>query len=388
MTADVVDGSSPAAPAIFQTAAFTFDDQDLLTEAWSRPDGAFAYSRLQNPTVRTLEATVAKMESGQSAFATSSGMGAISMVLLTQLSTGDHIIAQDRLYGGTFALLRELTQRWGIEVTYVDAADPAAVSNACRSNSRLLYLETIANPLGQVYELPALMTAGHRAGLITVVDNTLATPCLCQPITYGADIVVHSMTKYLGGHSDVVGGIAVFADADSHRQFWSRAIDFGATLDPFAAWLVLRGIQTLPLRVHRQCENARYLADRLQHHAAVRSLHYAGLPQHRSHAVATRMLRDYGGVLAFDLFGGRAASRQFLDKLRLVKIAPSLGGTATTVMIPSAISHSQLSESELRAADISPGTVRIAAGLEHAQDLWRDIQRALDACRDEASHRR
>ncbi|MFI6812476.1 trans-sulfuration enzyme family protein [Nonomuraea sp. NPDC050328] len=372
-----VTGSVPISMPIYQTSGFVFDDPAAFAEEMGRPGGAYVYGRYSNPTVRALEEAVAGLEGGAAAIATGSGMGAINCVLLGLLQPGDHLIAQEALYGGTAAMINDLVSRFGITVSYVPEDDPAALRAAVTPATKLVYLETIANPVGQVADLPAMCSAARDLGLISVVDNTFATPLLCRPLELGADIVLHSVTKYLSGHADVVGGIAVFADEELHGKVWHFAIELGATPDPFAAWLSLRGMQTLALRMERHCANARHLATRLAAHPAVSAVHWAGLENHRSHEVARKVLADFGGVLAFDIAGGRAAADSFMASIRLALLAPSLGGVETLVLHPASTSHRALNAAELARTGVTEGTVRLAVGIEHPDDLWADIEQAL-----------
>ncbi|MFG2072517.1 trans-sulfuration enzyme family protein [Nonomuraea maritima] len=373
----VVDNSRPIAMPIYQTSGFTFDDPAAMAEAMGRPDGAFVYGRYSNPTVRSLEQAVADLEGAVAGVATGSGMGAINIVLLGLLKPGDHLVAQNSLYGGTAAMLGELTARFGITVTYVPGDDPAALRAAVRPETRLVYLETISNPMTLVADLPGMCAQARELGLVSVVDNTFATPLLCRPIEHGADIVVHSATKYLGGHTDVVGGIAVFADTALYEKVWHFAIELGASADPFAAWLTLRGMQTLELRMERHCSNAAFLAARLAEHPAVAAVHWPGLPSHPSYELAGKLLSGFGGVLSFDLAGGRAAGEAFMRSVRLALLAPSLGGVETLVLHPATTSHRSLTPEELRRSGIGEGTVRLAVGVEHPEDLWADLAQAL-----------
>ncbi|ROP42611.1 trans-sulfuration enzyme family protein [Saccharothrix texasensis] len=368
--------STPLSVPLYQTSSFAFDDLDALADGMTRPDGAFVYTRFGNPTVRALEDAVASLEGGTAALATSSGMGAINAVLLANLESGDHLIAQGALYGGTLALLRDLAERWGVAVTYVGGHDPDEVRAALRPETKVLYLETIANPTGHVSDLPAL-GAAVPDDVLVVVDNTFASPLLCRPIEHGADVVVHSTTKYLGGHSDVTGGIAVFADDARYRSTWKHSVELGVTPDPFAAWLTIRGLRTLALRVRKHEENAGVLARRLARHPAVRVVHWPGLDAHPSHAVAARFLDGFGSTFSFDV-ADVEAGRKFVTGVELVRLAPSLGGTETLVLHPASTSHRQLAEEQLAASGITGGTIRLSVGIEDADDLWQDIAQALD----------
>ncbi|MCW2885685.1 MAG: cystathionine gamma-synthase [Streptosporangiaceae bacterium] len=370
-------GSRPLGVPIYQGHLFAFDDADSMAAAFDGPEGAYFYSRLGNPTVRALEDAVADLEGGVGAIATGSGMGAITAVLLTLLKTGDHLIAQRCLYGGTYAAVRDLAERWGVEVTFVSGDDPEEVRAALRPNTGVLYLETIANPTTQVADLPALLAIAREAGVTGVVDNTFATPLLCRPIEHGADVVVHSATKFLCGHGDALGGIAIFADAALHRRVWDHAVELGASADPFAAWLVLRGLTTLALRMERHCSNAQLLAERLTAHPAVTRVHYPGLTAHPGHELAGRLMSGYGAVVSFELAGGREAGRTFIETVRLASLAASLGEAKTLVIHPASTSHRQLDAAALEAAGIGEGTVRIAVGIEHPEDLWADLEQAL-----------
>jgi methionine-gamma-lyase len=376
-----LNGSRPVSVPIYQTSTFAFADPDACAAALNDPDAGFAYSRYRNPTTRALEDAVADLEGGAAGIATSSGMGAINSVLLALLRPGDHVIAQRCLYGGTFSVFTGLAGRYGVDVSYLAGTDPAELTAALRPGSRLLFLETIANPTVAVSDLPALLAAGHAAGLTCVVDNTFATPLLCRPIEHGADIVVHSATKYLGGHDDVTLGLIVSARREVHRALWKSSVDLGVAADPFAAWLTVRGLKTLSLRMARHCANAGFLAERLAAHPAVAAVLWPGLASHPDHAVACRLLSGYGGMVAFDVTGGREAGLRFIAALRLAAMAPSLGGAETLVLHPASTSHRQMDAAELSAAGIGEGSIRVSVGLEHPEDLWEDFEQALAASR-------
>lgn len=370
-------GSWPLSVPLVQSSAFAFDSASELAEAMASPDGQYVYSRRGNPTVRALEHTLADLEGGASAIAFASGMGAISGVLLALLRPGDHVIAQRCLYGGTYAALTDLADRFGVDVTYVSGDEVAEFEAAAGPRTRLLLLETIANPTGQVPDLPGMLAAARRRGVISAVDNSLASPVLCRPIELGADIVLHSTTKYLAGHSDVLGGAAIFADDGLRQKIWPRTVELGASADPFAAWLTLRGIPTLPLRMREHCANAEVLSARLAAHPTVTAVHWPWLPAHPSYATARKALSGGGGLLSFELAGGREAGRVFVEGVRVARLALSLGGVETLVTHPASTSHRELGEGALVAAGIGAGLVRMSVGIEDPEDLWRDVEQAL-----------
>ncbi|MFD3532465.1 trans-sulfuration enzyme family protein [Streptomyces sp. NPDC058664] len=372
-------GSRPLSVPLVQSSAFAFDSAAELADAMAGPDGQYVYSRRGNPTVRALEQTLAGLEQGAGAIAFASGMGAISGVLLALLRPGDRVVAQHCLYGGTHAVLSDLAERYGIEVVRISGDDPAEVEAAAvHPATRLLVLETIANPTGRVPDLPGLLAAARALGVTSVVDNSLASPVLCRPLEHGADIVVHSTTKYLSGHSDVLGGAAVFADDALRRRVWPRTVELGACADPFAAWLTLRGIPTLPLRMRQHCANAAALAERLEGHPGVTAVHYPLLAGHSSYDIARKVLSGGGGLLSFELAGGREAGRRFVERVRVARLALSLGGVESLVTHPASTSHRELDGPALAAAGIAPGLVRMSVGIEDAEDLWADLEQALN----------
>jgi cystathionine beta-lyase/cystathionine gamma-synthase len=368
----------PLSTAIWQTSTFQFDDAEHYAHTLRQPREGYVYTRYENPTTAALEATVADLEGAAEGLATASGMGAIATVLLSLAGAGEHLVAQRDLYGGTFSLLAHLAPRFGIEVSFVDGRDPAAVRAALRPATRAVYVETIANPTMTVADLPALAEVAADAGVPLVVDNTVASPYLCRPIEHGAAVVVHSATKYLGGHSDVIGGIALFASPQRHDAAWRALIDLGASADPFAAWLVLRGVKTLALRMRRHGENARLLAELLAAHPRVERVYWPGLPDHPTHAVAAKLLGGDPGLLSFDLSGGREAGRRFIEATRVARLAPSLGTVETLVSHPASTTHRQLDAEALAAAGIGEGMVRVSVGLEDGPDLAEDFTQALE----------
>src|SRR6266545_24289 len=369
----------PLAVPIWQTSTFAFDDAEHYAHTLRQPREGYVYTRYENPTTAAMEATVAGLEGAVEGLATASGMGAIATVLLSLAGAGDHLVAQRDLYGGTYSLLANLAPRFGVEVSFVDAGDPAAVRAALRPATRAIYAETIANPTMTVADLPALAEAGADAGVPLVVDNTVASPYLCRPLEHGAAVVVHSATKYLGGHSDVVGGLALFAERERHAAAWRALLDLGASADPFAAWLVLRGVKTLALRMRRHGENARLLAGLLAAHPKVGRVYWPGLEDQPTHQLGAKLLDGDPGLLPFDLRGGRDAGRRFIEATRVAALAPSLGTVETLVSHPASTTHRQLDAAALAAAGIGEGMVRVSVGLEDGPDLAEDFTQALEA---------
>jgi cystathionine beta-lyase/cystathionine gamma-synthase len=368
----------PLATPIWQTSTFVFDDAEHYAHTLRQPREGYVYSRYENPTTAALEATVADLEGAAEGLATASGMGAIATVLLSLASSGDHVVAQRDLYGGTHSLLAATAPRLGIEVGFVDAGDPDAVRAAVGPATRAIYAETIANPTMTVADLPALAGAAAAAGIPLVVDNTVASPYLCRPLEHGAAVVVHSATKYLGGHSDVVGGLALFAEPERHAAAWRTMIELGTSPDPFAAWLILRGVKTLPLRMRAHGANARRLAELLDAHPKVARVYWPGLPSHPTARLAAELLDGDPGMLSFDLEGGRAAGRRFIEATRVAKLAASLGSVETLVSHPASTTHRQFAPDALAAAGIGEGMVRVSVGLEDGADLAADFTQALE----------
>jgi cystathionine beta-lyase/cystathionine gamma-synthase len=367
----------PVAPPLYQTSAFAFDDADHYAETLHAPGRGMVYTRYENPTTAALEALMADLEGGALGLATASGMAAIATTLLALATAGSRVVAQRAVYGGTYSLLRTFLPRCGVEVAMVDVADEAEVRAALRGGAAVLYAETIANPTMAVADLPLLGALAREAGAALVVDNTVASPVLCRPLEHGAAVVLHSATKYLGGHHDVVGGIAVFADEAQRLAAWHHLIDLGGSADPFAAWLVLRGVKTLEVRMQRSQSTAARLAEVLGAHPAVERVYWPGLPDHATHAVAERVLDGPGGFLSFDVAGGRPAGRRVVEGTRVARLAPSLGGIETLVSHPASTTHRQYDAEALAAAGIGEGMIRMSVGLEDPDDLAEDLRQAL-----------
>ena len=354
---------------IFQTSTYV---QEALGE-----HKGYAYARTGNPTRSALEANVAAMEGGRAGFAFASGMAAIQAVV-SRLATGDHVVVTAGLYGGTFRLFERVMTRYGVTFSYVDTADLGRTSRAFTPATRLLFLETPTNPVMQLTDLAAAASLAHDRGVTVAVDSTFASPCLQRPLEFGADLVLHSTTKYLNGHSDSVGGIVVAAREDDVEWLGFVQNAAGAILGPFDAWLVLRGTKTLALRMARHSANGLALAEYLTRHPKVRRVHYPGLPSHPQHELARRQMPDgCGGMLAFEL-ASLDEARRALNRFRLMALAESLGGVETLVAHPATMTHASMSADRRAALGISEGLIRISTGVEDVDDLISDLAQALE----------
>ena len=366
---------------IYQSSTFVFDSCEQGGRRFAGAENGYIYTRLGNPTTSVLEDKVAALEGGEAALATASGMGAISSCLWTIASAGKHIIADGTLYGCSFALLNHGIRRYGVEVDFIDTSDLEAVRSHLRPNTVAVYLETPANPNLKITDIAAVAQLVHAFNpeIKVVCDNTFASPALQNPLSLGADVVVHSATKYLNGHGDVVAGFVV-GRADFIRQVRLFGLKdmTGAVMDPFAAFLLLRGLKTLELRMARHCENAARIAAFLAEHPAVEKVNYPGLESHRGHEIAARQMKAFGGMLSFEVRGGKAAGMKLVNALELITVAVSLGDAESLIEHPASMTHSTYSEEELAASGIAPGLIRLSAGLENADDLIADLKQALD----------
>lgn len=376
---------TPTSVPIYQTATFASADADELGEVLASPRNGYAYSRIANPTTNALGDAYAELAGGAAGLALASGMGAIHAALASLLAAGDRIVAPIALYGSTRALLLHTFVGFGVRVDFVDTTDLDAVARAlAEAPTRVLYAETIANPTTFLADHEALAALAHRHGARYVVDNTFASPYVCRPLDLGADLVVESATKFLGGHSDLIAGV-VAGPRELLTGIERVQIEAGASLGPLEAFLVLRGILTLAVRAERHARTAAALASWLERQERVRSVLYPGLPSHPQHAVAARQFRPgvAGGMLAFEVEGGRVAGRAVIDALTLPELTASLGSVHTMVIHPPSTSHRQSTEAELLLAGITPGLLRVSVGLEDIEDLETDLAAALAAIPDE-----
>ena len=396
---------------IYQTVAFVFEDSDMAASRFDIARSGHVYSRLSNPTVAVLEERLAALEKGVGAVATASGMAAIHLALTTIASAGSHLVASQALYGGTHNLLRYTLPRFGIETTFVDPREPDAFAAAVRDNTVAMFAETVANPRCEVLNVPAVAARAHAAGLPLIIDATLTTPYLMQPLELGADIVVHSLTKFIGGHGVMLGGAVIdggrfdwqqstrrfatlcapydgFHDLNFAEEFGPQAYiirarreglrDFGAALAPASAFQLLQGLETLSLRMQRHVENAVTIAKFLAKQEAVSGVTHPCLPDHPDHALAGQLLpRGSGAVFSFDVRGGRAAGRKLIEALSVFSHLANVGDAKSLVIHPASTTHARMDASALAAAGISDGLVRLSIGLEDPVDLIEDLTKAL-----------
>ncbi len=398
---------------VYQTVSYAFDDTQHGADLFDLKVAGNIYTRIMNPTTGVLEARVAALEGGVAALALASGMAAITAAIQTIAVAGDNIVSSSRLYGGTYNLFAHTFPRQGLEVRFADPADPQSFARLSDSRTRAVYCESIGNPLGNVTDIGALAAVAHAAGVPLIVDNTVPSPYLCRPFEHGADIVVHSLTKYIGGHGNSVGGAIVDGgrfDWAAHRDRFALLVEpdvsyhgvsyteafgaaafiararvvplrnMGAALSPMNAFLLLQGLETLPLRMDRICDNSLRIAEHLRRHAKVEWVRYAGLPDHPDHDVVQRLMRGRAsGILSFGLRGGREAGARFQDALKLFTRLVNIGDCKSLACHPATTTHRQFNDAELAAAGVSADMVRLSVGIEHVDDLIADLDQALAA---------
>jgi methionine-gamma-lyase len=366
----------PVGPSIARTSTFTFASTAEM-KLWAEgKSSAYIYTRYGNPTLAIAEAKISALERAEAAVVTASGLAAISSTLLSLLRAGDELIATRQLYGGSYRMLRDIFPKYAIAVRHVEA-DLAGIERLVSPRTKALYVETPTNPTLRLVDLQKAVAFAREWGLVAIIDNTFASPVLQKPLDVGFNLVVHSATKYLAGHSDVIAGAAA-GSAALIKKVRANVIEMGGSMDPEAAFLLIRGLKTLELRMKRQCATAMTVAKYLAKHPRVARVHYPGLPTHPDHSLAKRQMKAFGAMLAFDVKGGLAAARRFCDRVRIFLLAASLGGVESLVVLPIYTSHYNMSALELRAAGVEPGTVRVSIGLEDPQDLLEDLHQALD----------
>ncbi|MEH6395166.1 methionine gamma-lyase [Pseudoalteromonas sp.] len=362
---------------LYQTSTFHFSSAAQGAARFAGEEPGYIYTRLGNPTTTELEQKVAQLESCEAAAATATGMGAVSASVLSFLSQGDHLVASSALYGCTFAFFAHMLPRWGIEVTFVDMTDEQQLRDAIKPNSKMIFAETPVNPTMAVIDLALIGQVAKQHNLISVIDNTFLTPLLQKPMDYGIDLIVHSATKYLNGHGDVVAGLVCGSDEHINLIKMTVLKDIGATISPHDAWLINRGLKTLAIRMQRHCESAQVIAEYLEQHPQVNTVYYPGLASHPGFKFIGKQMKAAGGVIAFELKGSLKDGEQFINSTQLCTLAVSLGDAETLIQHPASMTHSPYSPEERAAAGISDGLIRLSVGLEDVNDIINDLNHAF-----------
>lgn len=369
--------STPKAIPIYMSSSFSFNDVDELEKVYGKEENGYVYSRMSNPGQDALKEIMASIDEGEEAQVFSSGMGAITMSILAHIKSGDHIIADEVLYGGSFQFLKEELKNFNVEVSFINLLKDN-IEDYFKPNTKVVYMETISNPLMEVIDIRAISAACRKHNVKLIVDNTFATPIICQPLKLGADVVVYSATKYLCGHSDVIAGVAI-SNKETMEKISHTATVYGTTMSPFDSWILIRSLRTLELRVKQHSQNALKLAEYLQGHEKIEKVYYPGLSSSKSFSLAKEIFNNslFGGMLSVDFKGGEKAVCDIIKALESIKFVPSLAGVSTTLSYPVRTSHRALTDDELSKSGISKGLLRISTGLENIDDVIAEFDRAL-----------
>ena len=372
---DTVHGS--VGIPIYQTSTFKFKDVDHGARLFRGDEKGYIYTRVGNPTTNTFEEAITLLEHGFGGIATATGMAAVSSVYMTYLGAGAHMVGTDSVYGSSRMVVENDFSRFGVESSFINTSDLDLIRKSMKPNTKLIYLETPANPTIKLTDIAACAKIAHEHGAILVVDNTFMSPMLQNPLDHGADIVLHSITKYINGHTDVVGGVIVAKTEENFNRLKSVINSTGGTMDPHQSWLVLRGMRTLSLRVQRSEENARILADYLEAHPKIEWVRYPGLKSHPQHDLALRQMKGFGSMISFEVKGGLENGKILLNNMKIPQLAVSLGGFESLIQHPASMTHVNIPEDERIDAGITDGLVRIAVGIEDVEDLQADLEQAL-----------
>lgn len=362
---------------LYQSATFVFESAQQGGERFAGNEPGYIYTRLGNPTTAELERKMAILEGAEAAAATASGMGAVSAALLANLQMGDHLVASNAVYGCTYALMTTQFARFGIEVSLVDFSSEAEIEAAIQSNTKVIFCETPVNPHLQVFDLAAIATIAKRHQLVSIVDNTFMTPLLQRPLDFGIDLVIHSATKYLNGHGDVIAGIVCGSEELLHKVKYEILKDIGAVISPHDAWLILRGLKTLDVRLQRHCDSAQRVAEFLAEHPSITRVYYPGLKSHQGHKFIGQQMKRAGGVIAFELAANLEEAMAFVGYLKLFSIAVSLGDAESLIQHPASMTHSPYTPEARASAGIGDNLLRISIGLEDCDDIIADLNQAL-----------
>jgi methionine-gamma-lyase len=375
---EIDDQFGSATVPIYQTSTFSFDSAEDGAKCFSGESDGYIYTRIGNPTISALEGQIALLENGFGAIAVSSGMAAATTIYLGLLSSGDHIVSTDAIYGPSRSVVEKQFVRFGFQATYINTADIEAVKNAIRPNTKMLYIETPANPTMDITNLAACAEIAHKNGILMVVDNTFCSPYLQNPLDFGADIVFHSMTKFINGHADVVAGIIIAKEDAIYAKLRNMMINMGCNMDPHQAYLVLRGIKTLSIRIDRAQENAQKVAWFLENHPKIAWIKYPGLKSHPQFQLAKQQMRGSGAMISFGLKSGFEGAKTLMNNVHLALLAVSLGGVETLIQHPASMTHSKVSVEDKNKAGITDDLIRLSVGIEDFNDIIEDLQQALE----------
>lgn len=371
------DQYGSATVPIYQTSTFAFKNADHGAKCFSGEEKGYIYTRIANPTVRSLEQCIAELENGFDGVATSSGMGAVTTVYMALLGKGAHMISTDAVYGPSRGVMEDHFSRFGVESDYVDTSNVENIIKAIKPNTKLLYLESPSNPTMAISDIKECCRIAHEKGILVAIDNTFCSPYLQKPLDLGADISLHSMTKYINGHADIVGGMIIAKDPDLYKKLRSMMVVMGCCIDPHQAYLVVRGLKTLGIRIDRSQENAIKIADYLEKHPKVQWVKFPGLKSHPQYELAKKQMDGPGSMISFELKGGLVAGKILMDNVKLAILAVSLGGVETLIQHPASMTHSKMPKASREKAGITDGLVRYSVGIEDAGDLINDLEQAL-----------
>lgn len=373
-----VDPYGSATVPIYQTSTFGFKSADHGAACFAGEDDGYIYTRIGNPTVTALEKIVAKLEKAYGGIAVCSGMAAVNTIYMGLLNQGDHMIGSEAVYGPSRVVMEKQWSRFGVEATFVDTSDIEKVKQAIKPNTKVLYIETPANPTMCITDLKACVELAHQHGILVVVDNTFSSPVLQRPIEFGVDVVFHSMTKFINGHADIVAGIVLAKDKEVYTKLRDIMVGVGFNMDPTQAYMVLRGLKTLTVRVNHQQESAKKVAEWLENHPKIEWVKYPGLKSHPHYELAKQQMDGPGSMLSFELKGGLEAGKVLMNNVKLAMLAVSLGGVETLIQHPASMTHAKMDKESKIKAGISDGLVRFAVGIEDVNDIIEDLAQALE----------
>jgi methionine-gamma-lyase len=365
-------------PPIYQTSTFKFESAEHGASLFAGEQKGYIYTRMLNPTVEAMENAIAELEGGHKALGCGSGMAAVHTIFASLTQSGDHVVCSSSVYGPTTTLLNTIMKKYGVETTFVDTSDPLNVLNSIKKNTKVVYIETPGNPTLCISDIMAISEIAHKNNAKVVVDNTFMSPALQNPIALGADVVMHSLTKFLNGHADVVGGIIVVKDEETYVHFRKTLNQLGGVIDPFNSFLVHRGLKTLSIRMERHCSNAQKIAEWLELHPAVKWIKYPGLKSHPQYLTGQKQHKGPGGMITFELKGGIEAGKMLMNSVKLCQLAVSLGGVESLIQHPASMTHFSMGKEAREAAEITDGLVRLSVGIENVDDLIADLKQALE----------